>query len=176
MAVLTTYKGLEVVESATGAGGAALTSDFKELADRAPMKSEGVPDATDDANAGYYPGSLWFDVLTETMWICVDATVGSAIWRSFYARSDTGLTLIPEESAQAVVVRGKLGVGIAAPKAGLHAADSTIVGAGGAAVADADLDANQVNLWLDETAGTEKLMFKVKLGNGMVKSGEIPLT
>jgi|GEM_PF-7022774 len=38
MATLTDYKGLDVVDGATGAGGIALTDNFKELADRAALR------------------------------------------------------------------------------------------------------------------------------------------
>ena len=61
MPVLTNYKGLDVVEGATGAAGAALTDDLKELADRAPTKASAPPGVTDDAAAGYFAGSLWLD-------------------------------------------------------------------------------------------------------------------
>ncbi|RLB44771.1 MAG: hypothetical protein DRH30_00515 [Deltaproteobacteria bacterium] len=37
-------------------------------------------DATQDADGGYQKGSLWFNTSTVTIWICNDATIGSAVW------------------------------------------------------------------------------------------------
>lgn len=96
MATLTSYKGLEVVENATGAGGEAITDDFKILADRAPFPSISNPTSGDDSADGFAAGSTWLNTTTDTMWVCVDATTGSAVWKSFYTRESTNLTLVPE--------------------------------------------------------------------------------
>jgi hypothetical protein len=175
MAVLSAYKGINVVNGATGAGGAAITDDFKELADRAPMKSSSDPTTTSDSSAGYFIGSLWFNSSSKKMWVCADATSGSAVWKSLYIRTGSVLTLIPSESTETVEVHGKLGVGTSTPKARLHGTDSTIVGGDHSAVADADLGNSQINFWVDETSGSEKLKFKVKLSSGTVKSASINL-
>ena len=52
MATLADYKGLDVVEGATGDGGIALTDNFKELADRAPYQSSSNPTTSSDSSAG----------------------------------------------------------------------------------------------------------------------------
>jgi hypothetical protein len=57
------------------------------------QSSEGVPqtvsnniDATtnptisDDENSGYTPASIWVNTTTDSAWVCVDATAGSAGW------------------------------------------------------------------------------------------------
>jgi len=91
---------------------------------------------------------------------------------SIFLRSSNGST----EVANALFLNSdaKLGLGTIDPKAKLHATESTIVGCASAAVADADLGNNQVNIWVDE-AGS-KLTFKVKFSNGTVKSGTVALT
>jgi hypothetical protein len=39
-----------------------------------------APGVGDDANDGYEPGSLWVDVSGDAAYVCVDATVGAAVW------------------------------------------------------------------------------------------------
>lgn len=38
------------------------------------------PTASDDINAGYGPGSRWYDTRYNAYWSCVDATAGAAKW------------------------------------------------------------------------------------------------
>lgn len=187
MASLTPYKGLEVVENAGEDGGIALTDNFKELADRAPYELNRDPGANDDSSDGFQAGDQWLNTSTQTMWVCVDASVGSAVWKSFFVRTSTELALIPEESSESVSVggdltvegtgdssfNGKVGIGVSSPNAKLHGTGSTIVGADSAAVADGDLGNGQVNIWVDET--NDKLVFKVKYSNGTVKSASLDL-
>ncbi len=85
MASLISYKGLTVLDAASGAGGEAINEDFKALADRFahfatsdPTSSDGEPD--------FAAGSRWFNTATETEWICVNPT-GSAVWKSITGRS-----------------------------------------------------------------------------------------
>ena len=40
------------------------------------------PGVTDDSNAGYSVGSQWINTTADTSWVCVDASVGAAIWSS----------------------------------------------------------------------------------------------
>lgn len=83
------------------------------------------------------------------------------------------------DAALAEVMRiesdGKVGIGVAAPKALLHGAVSTIVGCAAAAAADADIGNSQLNIWVSE-GDPAKLKFKVKLSGGTIKNGEISLT
>jgi len=96
MATLTQYKGLDVVENATGAGGAAITDDFKTLADRATFPSIASPSSTDDSDDGFDEGAFWFNSTADTMWVCVDSTVNNAVWKSLFKRESAKLTLNPE--------------------------------------------------------------------------------
>lgn len=41
-----------------------------------------APDANDDANDGYGVSSQWYDQLTQIPYVCIDATVGAAVWVS----------------------------------------------------------------------------------------------
>jgi len=39
-----------------------------------------APSPTDDVNLGYSAGSRWVDTVSDQSYICVDATIGAAIW------------------------------------------------------------------------------------------------
>jgi len=39
-----------------------------------------APSPSDDASIGYAVGSQWFDTLADKVYVCVDATLGSAVW------------------------------------------------------------------------------------------------
>ncbi|WP_437202988.1 hypothetical protein [Planctomicrobium sp. SH664] len=139
MATLTPYKGLDVVEGATGAGGIALTDNFKELADRAPYQSGSNPTTGSDSSQGFAVNDQWLNTSTGVTWVCTNASVGAAVWKSFYSRSSTSLNLIPAESSEEVTVAGKLtvtgtgdssiagnvGIGTTSPGNKLHVSSST---------------------------------------------------
>jgi len=42
-----------------------------------------APTANDDSDDGYGPGSLWVNLSADTIYFCVDATVGAAVWLQF---------------------------------------------------------------------------------------------
>ncbi|TWT61703.1 hypothetical protein [Rubinisphaera italica] len=108
MASLVNYKGLQVVESPSGDGGQALTDDFMTLGDRAPNVSDSDPGSTDDDSKGYFAGSMWLNKTSQTLWMCVDATVTAAVWKSVYRRTTTNLELIPDETDGSVSISGGL--------------------------------------------------------------------
>ena len=110
MAVLTDYKGLDVVEGAVGSGGVALTDNFKELADRVTYRGSADPGVDDDSTKGFSAGEFWLNTSTQVLWMCVDNSEGAASWKSVLKRTDTGLELIPEETAEEVHVAGGLRV------------------------------------------------------------------
>ncbi|BCH11942.1 hypothetical protein MesoLj131c_62000 [Mesorhizobium sp. 131-3-5] len=60
------------------------------------------PAVTDDANEGYQVGSAWVNTASDTAWICVDATVGAAIW------TPTGAIGNTQGAPAAVTVSGTL--------------------------------------------------------------------
>ncbi len=39
------------------------------------------PAVTDDTSAGYAPGSIWINLTSDTVFICVDEAVGAAVWK-----------------------------------------------------------------------------------------------
>ncbi len=41
-----------------------------------------APIVTDDSNSGYSVGSLWINTNTQAAYVCVDASVGAAVWAS----------------------------------------------------------------------------------------------
>lgn len=185
MASLSPYKGLEVVEGASGDGGIALTDNFKELADRAPYAAAADPGANDDSSAGFAAGDQWLNTSTQTMWSCVDASVGAAVWKSLYQRSSTALSLIPEESADEVQVAGSLVVdgALTAASADLSG-DIAAAGAnlsGDLAAANAGLSGNLtlpnagvngptttgLGLWIKAANGTPVLVLYKASGNAL---------
>ncbi len=52
-----------------------------------------APTINDDSNDGYVVGSDWVDVTNDVYYICLDATVGAAVWRRFQPY-DTDLVAI----------------------------------------------------------------------------------
>lgn len=87
MASLTDYKGLDVLDAATGAGGAAINDDFKELADRAgPVHAAASdPSVNDDSsgtagNGKFYIWSKWRNTSNNKIFVCVDPSTGAAVW------------------------------------------------------------------------------------------------
>ncbi|HWL07935.1 MAG TPA: hypothetical protein VNQ76_06005 [Planctomicrobium sp.] len=110
MATLTDYKGLDIVENATGDGGVALTDNFKELADRAPYQTSTNPGVNDDSTKGFSSGDQWLNTSTQVLWACVSNNTGAAVWKSILKRTASVLELIPEEGAEAVEVEGSMKV------------------------------------------------------------------
>ncbi len=104
------YKGLEVVPSARAADEptSVLTSNFETLAERAPYNSTVNPASGNDDVNGFVAGNLWLNTTTGTIWMCVSAATGAAVWQSFCKRTTAALTLIPEESSHEVNVAGHL--------------------------------------------------------------------
>ena len=110
MATLTDYKGLNVVENATGDGGVALTDNFKELADRTPYQAAANPGVNDDSTLGFSPGDQWLNTSTQVLWSCVSNSTGAAVWKSVFKRTATALELIPEEPGDFTEIGGNLKV------------------------------------------------------------------
>lgn len=52
-----------------------------------------APAVTDDTNDGYTVGSVWINTTADTIYICVDATAGAAVWLTYQAL-DAALTSI----------------------------------------------------------------------------------
>ncbi len=90
-----------------------------------------------------------------------------------------GASLLAEWKVNSVVLfqmqaDGFTAFGSHVPKARIHGSESTIVGVATSAVSDGDLNASEVNFWLDEV-GSE-LEVKVKDSGGVVKSGVIAVS
>ena len=90
MATRTEYRGLYVVEGATGQGGQDLTQNFKDIASWHPKSvwdktnadaNSGVPTPADDATQDFYPGSFWLNADTRCLYVCCDNTVSAAQWQ-----------------------------------------------------------------------------------------------
>jgi len=44
------------------------------------LAGSGPPASTDDSSAGYAAGSMWLDAFYKEVYVCMSATVGSALW------------------------------------------------------------------------------------------------
>jgi hypothetical protein len=44
------------------------------------LQAAGPPTPNDDVNDNYLPGSMWVDKTGNTVYLCVDATAGAAVW------------------------------------------------------------------------------------------------
>ncbi len=51
------------------------------------LKATADPTATDDSKAGYAVGSRWVNTVTDTEFVCVDATNGTAAWKETTAQA-----------------------------------------------------------------------------------------
>lgn len=40
------------------------------------------PTVNDDDTQGYEPGSMWLNTANQTLWACIDASTGAAVWRN----------------------------------------------------------------------------------------------
>lgn len=47
------------------------------------IDATGAPTVNEDSNDGYAVGSLWIDVTNDILYVCLDATIGAAIWRRY---------------------------------------------------------------------------------------------
>jgi len=50
-----------------------------------------APSLSDDSSLGYTPGSVWVDVISKQHYVCVDSSVGAAIWTTGGGGSSGGL-------------------------------------------------------------------------------------
>jgi hypothetical protein len=53
------------------------------------LNGTAAPAVTDDANAGYNVGALWFDTTNDKVYGCTDNTVGAALWKDMTAAAGT---------------------------------------------------------------------------------------
>lgn len=51
-----------------------------------------APTVNDDSGDGYVVGSVWIDVTNDLTWVCVDNTLGAAVWKLDAGRTITGTT------------------------------------------------------------------------------------
>jgi hypothetical protein len=85
MSSLINYKGLQVLDSASGAGGGAINTDLQDLADRiGPCNYTATtnPTTSDNTSSGYYAGSRWFNLTAGTEWVCLSSSSSTATWET----------------------------------------------------------------------------------------------
>lgn len=80
-----------------------------------------APTATDDSASGYYVGSIWVDVTNDRVYVCVDNTATSAIWKfisklSIQETTSTAtLTIDADKESDGVLTAMAVPTAIAAP-------------------------------------------------------------
>jgi hypothetical protein len=70
-----------------------------------------APTVNDDSDAGYSVGSRWFDVTNDKIYLCIDATVGAAVWIEVVGRTQIQTLTNKTISASANTVT--VGAGVA---------------------------------------------------------------
>jgi hypothetical protein len=84
MPSLTSYKGMQVVDPASGTGGAALTANFKTGVDWHP-RSEWAqtvdPGTSNNQSQNFYPGSWWLNSSSGKLWLCTVSSPTTATWK-----------------------------------------------------------------------------------------------
>ncbi len=45
------------------------------------LDATAAPAVTDDGDAGYSIGSRWYDLTNDDEYVCLDTTVGAAVWK-----------------------------------------------------------------------------------------------
>lgn len=89
------YRGVQLPDDPTGAGGIQLNRNFQELARRAPkcnLSATTDPAVDDDVDDGYYPGSTWLNLNTGTVFRCLTSEAGTATWAEEGPQGPTGPT------------------------------------------------------------------------------------
>ncbi len=80
-----------------------------------------APGVTDDSSAGYEPGSEWVDQTNDKGYVCLDATVGAAVWLETTQAAGGGsphdiLSATHSDTLAGAVVKGDVAIGNATPK------------------------------------------------------------
>jgi len=114
------------------------------------------PTVTDDSSLGYAVGSRWIDVTSPEEFVCIDATIGAAIWLSTTANEIN-------------TTSNAGGIGLALPKSGsdfpfkgLDATSSKITLTSN--LTTIGIDVNEANLTLNNISGTLSV---IKGGTGL---------
>jgi len=80
-----------------------------------------APTATDDSASGYYVGSIWVDVTNDRVYVCVDNTATSAIWKLISklsvqeTTSTATFTIDADKQSEGVLTAMAVATTIAAP-------------------------------------------------------------
>ncbi len=91
----TNYKNLQVPSASTGQAGINLTSNLVLLAQEAPYNATGDPTTTNGSTEGFVAGSKWYNISSQTLWICLNTSSTTPEWVSLYQRVAGAIVLAP---------------------------------------------------------------------------------
>lgn len=115
-----------------------------------------APAVTDDSASGYAPGSRWVDLTNDKAYICLDATVGAAVWVEITYNATTVTSLITSTTTGKQTIWVPVGAMTPATTSGAASIATTELTAGQPEVVSCDFD----------TSADEYLLFSVALPKG----------
>jgi hypothetical protein len=68
------------------------------------LSASTAPTSTDDSSSGYAVGSVWIDTTNDKAYVCVDATISSAVWTEITSQGEVGMNWQGAWTAQNYVV------------------------------------------------------------------------
>jgi hypothetical protein len=89
-----TYLGAAIEPPASG-GSASSFATFNYSGQRTNISAIIDPTVTDDTNLQYTIGSLWYNTVTVKLWVCMDNTLGAAVWKLLTLTDNDGNVVLP---------------------------------------------------------------------------------
>ena len=72
------------------------------------IETTSAPTSTSDSSAGYYKGYRWVDTSTSLTYVCVDDTIGAAVWVDYGSQINTINTILAGITPQNELISGSV--------------------------------------------------------------------